>query len=80
MAAPMKSDMDEDEKLDFSPEKYPKEITNPLRTFHKSLTEVEEVLAPLKRASLPDLHSKVGTKHGLHTRQLTIINNNIQQN
>ncbi|XP_033641212.1 nuclear nucleic acid-binding protein C1D-like [Asterias rubens] len=59
MAAPKKTDMDDVEKIDFNPEKYPKEIANPLRTFQKSLIEVEKVLAPLKRASLPDLNCKL---------------------
>ena len=60
MAAYMKVDMGEGGQRDFNAEKYPKEITNSLSTFKKSLDEVEKVLAPLKSASLPDVHSKVG--------------------
>ncbi|XP_022081459.1 nuclear nucleic acid-binding protein C1D-like [Acanthaster planci] len=51
----------EQNSSDFEAEKYPREIANNLRAFQDSLTEVEKALAPLKKASLGDVHNKLQT-------------------
>ena len=42
-----------------SVESYPKEIASSLNTFKDSLHDVENVLAPLINASMPDVHNQV---------------------
>ncbi|XP_038046942.1 nuclear nucleic acid-binding protein C1D-like [Patiria miniata] len=59
MAAHMEIEAADRGGYDFKADKYPKEITNSLRAFQDSLTEVENVLAPLRNASMGDVHSKL---------------------
>lgn len=43
-------------------ENYPKEIASNLKTFQKSLQDVETILEPLVTSSMPAIHSQVGFK------------------